>query len=231
MPTRTTITSRSFHQCRTPGCTRPARSNIAYLCGACRERMRDNGDALQTTIRRTELRPMEDRVREIIRRGHLPMICRGLQTINDALVRNSEGTLAMRDRGRAMNRHTVIAATEMLKVAKNVDPLESGITIAALYLLAERTPRRIVSDEGMAGQLTRVYRAQQGIAMGTTWDDKRQRTALWYRPLPKDSTALIATTLREAYVSWLVHVMAADKKEREAQKQAARELAQGFEGV
>lgn len=39
----------------------------------------------------------------------------------------------------------------------------------------KRTPRRIVSDEGMAGQLVRVYRLQQGLSIGVTWDESKHR--------------------------------------------------------
>lgn len=130
-----------------------------------------------------------------------------------------------------MNRHVVLAHSEVLKVAQNVDALDSGVTLAALYLLAERTPRRIVSDEGMAGQLVRVYRLQQGLAIGVTWDDRKNRETRWYRPLPKDTTRLMGATLREAYSPWLVHVLAVDKKEREEKQKASRELAAGFAPV
>lgn len=99
MPTRTNIKTRTHNTCRTPGCQRPARSNIAYLCDNCRDRMRRNGDARQTNIRRTEMRPMEDRIRAIISRGHLPMIRQGLQTINEAVIRHSDETLASWRRG------------------------------------------------------------------------------------------------------------------------------------
>lgn len=229
MPTRTNIKSTTNHQCRTPGCHLPARSNIAYLCDNCRDRMRRNGDARQTNIRRTEMRPMEDRVREIISRGHLPMIRQGLQTINDALLRHGQDTLASWRRGRPMNRHVVLAHSEVLKVAQNVEPVDTGITLAALYLLADHTPRRIVSDEGMAGQLVRVYRLQQGLAVGVTWDGDKRTS--WYRPLPKDTTQLMGAILREAYSPWLAHVMAADRKQREEQQKAARDLALGFAGL
>lgn len=229
MPTRTDIKTRTNHTCWTPGCQRPARSNIAYLCENCRDRMRRNGDARQTNVRRAEMRPMEDRVREIISRGHLPMIRQGLQTINDTLVRHSEGTLASWRRGQPMNRHVVAAHSEVLKVAQNVDPVDSGVTVAALYLLAEHMPRRIVSDEGMAGQLVRVYRLQRGLAIGVTWDGDKRTS--WYRPLPKDTTQLMGATLRQAYSPWLAHVLAADKKEHEEEQKAARELAAGFGGM
>lgn len=193
--------------------------------------MRRNGDARQTNIRRTEIRPMEDRVRKIISRGHLPMIRQGLQTINEALIRHSEETLASWRRGRPMNRHVVLAHSEVLKVAQNVDPLDSGVTLAALYLLEEHMPRRIVSDEGMAGQLVRVYRLQHGLAIGVTWDASKSRETRWYRPLPKDTTQLMGAMLRQAYSPWLAHVLAVDKKEREEKQKAARELAAGFAGL
>lgn len=172
------------------------------------------------------MRPMEERVREIVSRGHLPLIRQGLQTINEALVRHSEDTLASWRRGRPMNRHVVLAHSEVMKVAQNVDPVDSGVTLAALYLLAERMPRRIVSDEGMAGQLVRVYRLQQGLAVGVTWDGDKKTS--WYRPLPKDTTQLMGAMLREAYSPWLGHVLAADRKQRDEQQKAARELAVGF---
>lgn len=66
------------------------------------------------------MRPMEDRVRAIISRGHLPMIRQGLQTINDTLARHSDNTLVSWRRGRAMNRHVVLAHSEVLKVAQTV---------------------------------------------------------------------------------------------------------------
>src|SRR5690606_35036488 len=112
-----------------------------------------------------------------------------------------------------MRRHVVTTHSEVLRVAQNVNPLDTGITLAALYLLAERTPRRIVSDEGMAGQLVRVYRLQQGLYIGVTWDDSKHRDTRWYRPLAKDTTQVMGKLLRKAYSPWLTHVLAADQKE------------------
>lgn len=126
------------------------------------------------------------------------------------------------------NRHAVIAHSEVLKVAKNVDPTDSGVALAALYLLAECVPRRIVSDDGMAGQLVRVYRLQQGLAIGVTWNDAKNRETRWYRPLPKDTTRLMRAMLREAYSPWLVHVMAADKKDVKERLRASHQLDIGF---
>lgn len=157
------------------------------------------------------------------------MIRQGLQTINEALIRKSEDVLASWRRGRPMNRHVVLAHSEVLKVAQDVEPVDSGVTLAALYLLAEHMPRRVVSDEGMAGQLVRVYRLQQGLAIGETWNGDKRTS--WYRPLPKDTTRLMAALLRQAYSPWLVHVLAAERKQREEQQKAARELSAGFAGL
>jgi hypothetical protein len=156
------------------------------------------------------------------------MIRQGLQTINEALIRHSGDALASWRRGRPMSRHLITTHSEVLKVAQNVDPLDTGITLAALYLLAERTPRRIVSDAGMAGQLVRVYRLQQGLSIGVTWDDSKHRDTRWYRPLPKDTTQAMGAMLRQAYAPWLVNVLAADRRRREEEQKAARELAIGF---
>jgi hypothetical protein len=159
------------------------------------------------------------------------LITSGLATINKALQEHSQEHIDRWHRGAAMNRYAVKAYSELLKVTRNVDATQSGITIAGVYLLREYDPRRFPSDAGFDGQLVRQYRLQNGLAVGRTFDAKRNRDTGWFRPLPKQTTQLIATILRDAYAQWVAHIVSVERRAHEARNKAAMDLAKGFAGV
>jgi hypothetical protein len=228
MPTRTQI-KLGWHQCRTPGCSGVARSNIAAYCEKCRKRVRASGDAQQITLRKPELRPYIEAARAAVSRGNAPLIRSSLEQIATFLRNHCQRYLDAYHRGTPSNRHMVAACGEILKVTRTAEPEEIALTVAALYLMQERAPRRFPSDAGFDGQLVRQVRSLHGIAMGRTVTLATGKDRNWYRTLSIQTTQFIAAYLKEAYAEFVGHVMTSERRRREERTRLAMDLARGFD--
>ncbi|MBA1158682.1 hypothetical protein [Microvirga mediterraneensis] len=151
-----------------------------------------------------------------------------LNEITRRLAEHAQAELARFHRGHAMNRHLVTACDQIEKVTKSVDSIETATTIAAMFLLRDQQPRRFVSDQGFIGQTVRQFRLPSGIARGTTYDQRKDKTVGWFRPLSRKTTEVIGRIMVEAYKPWLVHIQAAEKRLTEEEQRVSRDLAAAF---
>jgi hypothetical protein len=229
MPTRTKITL-GTHQCRNPGCTGRARSNIAYHCEKCRKRIRASGAANQRTIRKPELRPYIDSARAAVNRGNVPLIRSSLNQIATHLRDQCQRYLDAYHRGSPSNRHMVAACGEILKVTKTAEPEEIALVVAGLYLMEANDTRRFPSDAGFDGQMVRQVRSLHGIAMGRTITLATGKDRGWYRTLSIQATRMIAAYLKDAYGRFATHVLVSERRRMEERNRLAADLARGFEG-
>lgn len=219
---------RGAGQCSIPGCTNHRRSSVAPYCNTHHSQARRHGDPRQTLVTRQELAPHEDRVRQVIASGNQSLITSSLITITKRLNEYVEGELAQFHRGTPKVRDEVIAYDQIAKVTKTVDPVETATTLAALFLLQGHSPRRFASDLGMLGQIVRQFRLPSGIARGVTYDRHTDRDVGWFRPLPKNATAIMARLIVDAYKPWVAHLKAAEGRLRDQEQKVAKDLAKAF---
>ena len=203
-------------------------TRAAGISKAHHSRARVHGDRRQTLVTRAELKPFEDRVREVMAKGHQALIVSSLTEINSRIRQYAEAEIARYHRGTAMNRHVVTGCEQLQKVASTVDPVQTAVTLAALFLLSEHRPRCFVSDAGMRGAMVRQYRLPAGIARGRTYDHKRDKYVGWFKSLPRQTTEFIGQTLADAHAPWVAHVMQTDKRLRDEEQRIARDLDRAF---
>jgi hypothetical protein len=196
--------------CLTQGCGRVARrGRIGYggYCERCRQRWRRRGAADQVPIRKPEVERYVSRIKRLLKSANLEKI--------EAHLRERHGLL--RDCSTALKEAKSVfgtqrrqrTASEMLLVLDAVDPVRSGLTVAALFLMRDQEPHRFVSDQAFRFQLVRVWRSQTRLAFGSFYDEKADRVVATYKPLPPRVIEVIAPLLIQAYAPFGARIVSA----------------------
>lgn len=214
--------------CTTFGCVRPRRSSVSPLCPACYRRQRAHGDARQDLITRKELAPLEARVRKILADGDGIAIERTLTKINGLLAEHAQSSIDGFHAGRAITKPYLQACHQITKVTATVDPIQTAVTIAALYLLQKRNPHRVVSDRALMGALVRQYRFPSGLAMGTAHNRKTDKIVGSFKPLPMKTTVALGKMVADAYANFVAFCLSADKGFEQSEAKAARRLREAY---
>jgi hypothetical protein len=102
--------------------------------------------------------------------------------------------------------------SEMLRVLNAVDPVRSGLTVAALFLMRDQESHRFASDQSFRFQLVRVWRSQTRLSFGSYYNHQTERVVSTYKPLPPRVIEAIAPLLIETYSRFAGHVIAAEKR-------------------
>lgn len=160
--------------------------------------------------------------------GRADLIESSLAEIRRRLLAYAESELSRFHRGIPCNRHLITACDQIAKVCKEVPPLTTAITLAAIFLLQDLSPRRFPSDAGFTGQVVRQFRLPAGVARGWSFNEKTQKNTGWFKPLTKEATAIIGRTVVAAFTPWLVHIRQADQRLREEETKIERSLALAF---
>jgi len=201
-------------QCETPGCTRPARrvlranySGFGKRCHNCNQRWRRNGDARQVIVRKREIATWIKRLLVLLRqRADMPKVEAYLRDvaarIEDA-ARSPEAVEAVpHSDGRPspwVSKWKIRAVGEILRVLKETDPVESGILIAATFLMRDKERHRFVNDRAFDFQLVHLWRGQASLAWGTWYNHKTGKTHGHYLDLPPRVAEEIVQYLKIAY--------------------------------
>jgi hypothetical protein len=179
-------------------------------------------------VTRKELKPFEARVRKVMATGRADLIKSSLEEINKRLLAYAESELARFRRGLPSNRHLITACDQIEKVCREVPPLTTAVTIAAMFLLQAEDPRRFPQDAGFTGQLVRQYRLPAGVARAWSYNDRTGKMNGWFKPLTREATAAIGSLVVTAYTSWIVHIRQAEERLREEETKIERSLARAF---
>ncbi|MDE2394680.1 MAG: hypothetical protein KGM91_04500 [Burkholderiales bacterium] len=215
-------------QCAARGCTREA-AGFSKLCEHHKQIQRRHGDPAQAGITVHRLKPYVQRVEDRKAKNRDSTAWALLDARWDALVIDARGTLAMWERGTAMSRSLVKAASQVVTIADNAPAPAVVSTALAMFLMRDAEPRRFASDRAFDFQLVRRVRALAPVNAGSYWDQKERRTKKVYRDLPPKVTEVMGQQFREAF--GLAGIMLADKARAEAAKaeQAHQLLAQALE--
>jgi len=202
-------------RCKTPGCTEPARfvqwasSGFGRRCGNCNQRWRRQGDARQAPIRKqTELATYIKRIKQLLKRAaniervetYLHDVAHGIEGAARSLEAVEVGKpWAHRWRQRAVD--------EMLRVLGDTNAVESGILVAAVFLMQDQDRHKFVSDRAFDFQLVRLWRSQTTLAFGSSYSHTTGKMSGYYRDLPPRVVEEIVPCLKTAYARFASRVI------------------------
>jgi len=216
-------------RCIVPGCQNPARvvpfghGGWGRICEPCRQRGIRQGDPRQQRLLKSDVTPYVHRVEKLIQlTGNGERVEVALKDISRILaeVARDPAARAVVRRLRHLEgskpwvvRWKVQATNEILRVVQDTDAVQSGILVAAVFLLQSKQPHRFISPLAFQYQLTRVWRARTFLSVGSYWDNQRGKVTRIYRELPRRSTEIIAEYLTVSYAKFVAFILKADREQ------------------
>lgn len=235
----TTPTSQATVQCETPGCTRQAYrilrgnySGFGRRCNNCKQRWRRNGDARQIIVRTLEVQKWVKRLKVLLRQQadmeKMETYLRDVATRIEDAARSPEAVEALPHSDGRPSPWVALwkqrAVDEILRVLKESDAVESGILVAATFLMRDQERHRFVTDRAFDFQLCRLWRGQAGLAWGTWYNHRTGRTSGYYRELPPRVAEEIVQYLKTAYSRFAGRVVTLVNTPRDVLDEAFRPL-------
>jgi hypothetical protein len=213
-----------MRQCQFSGCDRAASSSYARYCDHHRARLRRNGDPSQTSITKKDLKPYAELVVDRIAANAANPIWTKMDARWEALVSSAEARVGAYQAGTASPRQNIQAATEIGRVAANVEPRQVVVTVAAMYLMQSLDQSRFRSDRAFDTQLVRRVRGLTAANSTAYVDPKTGRTRRAYHELPPRAAAVMSDWLRQTLGVLGMRLAALEQAERRAAEQDHAEL-------
>ena len=179
--------------CRVDACGRFVRSHFSHWCERHRQSLRRHGHAEQKRVPKGELVPYVREVRRVLRGRETTRLVNYLNNLRACLLDHAV------DASGSRNRWTRLAANEIGRALEQTDILDCTVTLAAVWLLAERQPRRFVNRRSFEFVLVRHFRAHAETAWGSYWDDRQSRPKKVYRDLRPIVIEHMAAVLVESF--------------------------------
>ena len=215
-------------RCAANGCNRSAWTQYARYCGRCRQRRQKHGHPEQIPVRKkTELKKYLKPVKRLLQRGNMEKIEAHLRTVAARIEEAAHSPEAVAAPFGA-SRWKQKAVDEILRVLGDTDAVESGILVAAVFLLRDQERRRFVDDTAFDFELVRLWRSQTRLNFGSYWNQKTDKVVATYRPLPRGVVKAIAPYLTIAYSRFASYVTTAFKKDLARQTALRTSLDEGF---
>jgi len=167
------------------------------------------------------------RVKRLLQRGNMEKIEAHLRAVAariEEAVRSPEAVAAPM----GVNRWKQKAVDEILRVLGDTDPVKSGITVAAVFLMRDQDHRRFVDDTAFDFELVRLWRSQTRLNFGSYWNQETDKVVATYRPLPRGVVKAIEPYLTAAYSRFASYVITAFKKDLARQTALRTSLDEGF---
>jgi hypothetical protein len=209
--------------CQATGCSRPVSGWAAY-CNTHKARARRHGDAQQQGVTKAELKPYLQTIRRRIAKNPDNPAWKALEGRWLTLVEHAHGELATYKQGIPYVRQHRLAYDEVIKLARDVKPVDVVETVLAMYLMLEQEPRRFRSDDGFRFQLARRMRALTDVNAGTWYDHTSRRVKRVYRDTAPKTTAYIGELLAEVFGASGLHIARLEQARSDAKRQRAGEL-------
>ena len=214
--------------CPTRGCGRPLRLNrfaligVSGRCERCRQRVKRQGHVDQRPVRKLEVQKAVKSLKRLVKRAKkqeqvesaLRQLAGNLAdcTIDDLTQPAPNG----RDNKPWVNRWQLAALHEVQRVMGDVDPVQSGYVVCAMFVMAQtERPPRFLTDLAARVQLVRMFRMQTALGCGSWYNETEDRVRVWYKTLPPRVSEYIAEMLTLTYASTVPFFLALIKKEKD----------------
>lgn len=214
--------------CRAPGCTGRTTPYGVY-CNAHKTRAKRHGAVGQEAITKLALEPYRARVRAKVETNAHSPLWTILEARWEGVVETARRTMATYLSGRPMSRYERMEAAEVVKLAENVSCKEITETTAAMFLMADREPRRFASDRAFRTQLVRRVRGLSEVNAGTWFDHRTGKVKRVYRDLPVKTTLLFAQRLVEAFGGVGVRMVHLEQERLSVSQEMARTYREAME--
>lgn len=210
--------------CRAPGCRVAASSRFAAYCPRHKAALRRHGDAEQRSVTKRILTPYLRMAKERIEKNSQNSAWATLEARWVALVNHAEAIVAAYNAGRPSIRPERIAAFEIMKLAKNVEPRRMLEVTSAVVLMRELEPHQFKSDRAFWVQLSRRVRAEANLNYGERWDHRTGRVVRMYRDLSPRAAVIIGRWLAETFGLAGLHFARLEKTQREVERVEREQL-------
>ncbi len=217
-----------MRSCSVPGCTKSASTKFGSMCPRHRSRNARHGNPLQDSIRFTDIKPFVERVEKLIERDKSGKILVGLDKVVAVITDYVEGIASDYAHGRAMNKHKVQAAKEILTVFRDFPPSKCASVIAGLYLFQDDQPHRIVSDRGFTFGLVRRFRSLSDANVGLYENSESGRVRRAYKEIPPKTIEQLGPMLMEGFKTFVAHVRLCEREKLNLEKESKQLLEAGF---
>ena len=216
--------------CRAPGCG--ARTNrYGAFCSTHRSRSRRHGHPEQESITKADLTQYLKLVQARIARNEGSPLWAECEARWNAVLEHARRVLAAFQRGQAGYRCERIAAQEVVKLAENVEPSKVVHTTFAMFLLADRQPRRFRSDQAFRFQLARRLRGLTDLNAGTWYNHKTGNTHKAYQELTPRAVIVFAQWVADALGGVGLHLAKLEREQEEAKQQRRETLHVAMEAL
>ncbi len=214
--------------CRAPGCRVAASSRFAAHCPRHKAALRRHGDAEQRSITKGMLTPYLRMAKNRIDKNSKNSAWATLEARWSALVAHAEAIVAAYEAGRPSIRHERIAAFEIIKLARNVEPRRLLEVTSALVLMRELEPHYFKSDRSFWVQLSRRVRAEANVSFGERWDHRTGRVRRMYRDLSPRAAIIVGRWLASTLGVAGLHFARLEKTQREVELLEREQLSKSF---
>ena len=210
--------------CRVPGCSTPAASGISPYCSAHRANLRRHGATDQKAITKTHVKPYLTLVKNRIKKNPHSSAWSTLEARWRALVDGAETIVTEYERGRASPRAQRIAAYEVTKLAKTVEPRAVVEMTMAMVMMRELNPRLFRSDRAFWVQLSRRVRGLTDLNFGERYVHATGKVKRCYRELSPKAGLVLGRWLAEALGVGGLHLARLEQADREREVAQRRDL-------
>ncbi|MGO9373129.1 MAG: hypothetical protein ACLQBD_13620 [Syntrophobacteraceae bacterium] len=217
-----------MRDCSVRGCTGVATSRFGSMCEQHRQRQRRHGDARQESIRAIEVKPYVMQVEKIVERDGSGKILAGLEKVVDMIRTYADGITSDYAHGRAMNKHRVQAAQEVLTVFRDFTALQCGSVVAGMYLLQDANSHRFASDKGFTFELVRRFRSLSDANVGLYENADSGKVRRAYREIPPRTVGQLGAILVDGFKTFVAFVRIHERKQAERVQEARNLLQEGF---
>lgn len=216
--------------CRAPGCGART-SRYGRFCSTHRSRDRRHGHPEQVAITKTDLAPYVRRVRARITKNEDNPLWAECEARWLSVVEHARRILAAFARKEAGYRFDRIAAHEAVKLADNVSPQQVLETTFAMYLLADRHPRRFRSDASFQTQLVRRLRGLTDLNAGQWFNHRTGKTHRAYREMTPRAVTSFAEWITASLGPVGLHLARLERSDEEARQRGVNAFAQAVEAL
>lgn len=210
--------------CKVPGCSTPAASGFSPYCSAHRTNFRRHGDPDQKAVTKTHVKPYLDLVTARIAKNPHSLAWITLDARWRALVENAESTIAEYERGRAGSRIQRLAANEIVKLGKTVEPRAAVEMTMAMVMMRELNPCLFRSDRAFWVQLARRVRGLTDLNYGERYVHATGKVRRCYRELSPQAGIMLGRWLAETLGVGGLHLARLEQADHKRQIAERRDL-------
>lgn len=210
--------------CAASGCGRSPASQFSRYCAAHKSALRRHGDADQRGVTKAELKPFRAIVEDRIARNPANPAWAKLEARWKALETAAAGVVAAYEHGRPSVSWDVAAAREVVRLYGQVEPHLVLVTVGAMVVMQDHSPRRFKSDRAFRAQVVRRVRGLTEASAVTYREVGTGRERRTYTDLSPRAAEVLGGWLLETLGIAGSHIARKEREERAERMAATRDL-------